>query len=367
MTNRALNRAVLARQLLLERQPLAVDEAIHRVGGLQGQSPMWPFVGLWSRLAGFDRQALLDGLYERRVVKATLMRGTLHLVTAADYLAVYPGLWPHFQTYAARYRPDRAKFEGLTDLAASAMAFAAQPRPATEIRAHLVPRSPGIDALDVWWRVRFHSPFLHAPVPSATWGFDTRNHIVSAPAWLGADVDNDEGAASIGVRSLVELHLGAFGPAAAADIVRWSGLPVGTVRSAIAAVEPELVRYRDDEGGELLDLAGAPLPDPDTPAPVRLLPMWDSVLLAYADGSRVITPERRRAVVNRRGDVAPTFLVDGTVAGTWAVKIGKKDVTARVQPFGRLAKAARGELAAEAERLVALCAPDAIRRRVTVD
>ena len=290
LTLRELNRALLARQLLLKRARLPVARAIERLGALQGQWSPAPHVALWTRLEGFQIAQLDRALAGKRVVKATLMRATLHLVSSADYPA-----------YAAA----------------------------------LVEARPAYSFM--------HARLVHLP-PSGTYSFNRSAQFMPYEDWVGPapKVPREP------MRHLLRRYLAAFGPATIDDMASWMGVPT----PAISAVLDEAPRaFRDEAGRLLYDVPRAPLPPEDTPAPVRLLPKWDSSLLAYSPPERArILPERyRRRVIAPNGDVAQTILVDGFVAGTWRVE--KKRF--RVEPFGRLAKDVRDQLAAEGEKLLA--------------
>jgi uncharacterized protein YcaQ len=337
LTQRELNRALLARQLLLERRRLPVAAAVERVAGLQAQDARAPYLGLWTRLDGFDRDQLSRAIRRKRLVKGTLMRATLHLVSAADYERFYAALRPTLREYWRQWSRERKPVDGVDALTARATAFAAEPRSAAELREHL-----GGD--DAWWRVRFHGPFLHAPT-AGEWAFPRTPRYVAAGSWLTPTF----GAGVEGTAHLARRYLGAFGPARMADLAAWSGLPVGSLRPAVELLQ--LRTFRDERGRELLDLPRAPLPDGATPAPARLLPPFDNLILSHADRTRVIADEHRRLVI-RGGMVDPVFLVDGFVAGRWRLERG----AVALAPFGRLPRAARRELAEEGERLEAFVA-----------
>lgn len=353
LTARQLNRATLGRQLLLERAKLDVVTATERIGGLQAQEPASPHIGLWTRLAGFEPADLDQALAKRSVVKGTLMRSTLHIVSAADYLHLWPAVVPML---GSSRRQDRAKppsAERLAALRAQAEAFTAEPRGLGELREHLG-NADNMTPDEVLWWIRRSVAFAHAP-SDVPWSFGRRPRVAHALPWLGAEgwPTTDEA-----LERLVRRYLGAFGPATAADLSQWSGLAVATVRPGIAALDAagELRRFSDERGRELLDLEGAPLPDADTPAPPRLLPMWDSTLLAFADRTRLISDEDRRVVIARNGDTLPTFTVDGFVAGLWSGEAepgGRSRIV--IEPFRPpLRRADQRALEAEGERLAAV-------------
>ena len=331
---RELNRALLARQLLLERARLPVTRAIERVAGLQAQEPAPPFIGLWTRLEGFERAKLADELHRRRVVKGTLMRGTLHLVTVRDFALLAPATTPMVQALWRRYLRDREPIPGVEELAERALEFATEPRTNAEMRDFL-----GGD--DPWWRIRRHGLFVHAP-GDEPWAFARRPRFVAARAWLGRPLVDPETSR----RHLVRRYLAAFGPAAVNDVAEWSGLTVGDLRQVLERVR--LRRFRDERGRVLLDLPRAPLPDAATPAPPRLVPAFDNLILSHADRTRVIANEYRRTVISG-GIVDPVFLVDGFVAGRWRLVRGALEL----DRFERLPRGVERELRREGQRLAA--------------
>jgi Winged helix DNA-binding domain len=350
-----LNRATLARQLLLERASIRPTTAIARIGGLQAQEPASPYLALWSRLAGFEPTALDRAFQRRRVVKATLMRSTLHVVTTDDYLHLLPATLPMLQGLNRRgqgLEPDKERIRSLSD---AALAFANPPRSNTAIRDHLAEVIDDMSPDDALWFVRRHAAWIHAPT-GGSWSFSRRPVLTGASTWLGEALFAEESAA---LEHLARRYLGAFGPATVADMAAWSGLTAARLRPAVAAIDAagELRRYTDDRGRELLDLAGAPHPPADVRAPARFLPMWDSLLLAYADRTRVISDAHRRLVIARNGDTLPTFLVDGRVAGLWWAEAAGTTSRIVLEPFISLGRAERQEVQREGERLAAFIGP----------
>jgi hypothetical protein len=346
LTLRELNRATLARQLLLRRHRLSVTKAIERVAGLQAQWPPSPYIGLWTRLERFRAEDLVRAVARRQVVKATLMRTTLHLVTAQDYLA-YGGIYR-----ATRIRELERQVAALGESADFAeegerlAAFAAeQPRSRPELLALLgrpkltiEERAPWL----VWYGLSAYAGLLNGPDSSA-WRWHTgRATFVPARTWLGADGDGGDVAAT----HLVRRYLAAFGPASRADIAKWSGLARLHVDGGLALLR--LRRFVDEHGRELYDIPRAPLPPGETAAPVRLLPRFDNLVLSHDDRRRVISDEHR-ALVIEGGEVRPTFLVDGFVAGIWSLDGGR----VRLEPFVSLSRSVCRELAEEASRLEA--------------
>jgi winged helix DNA-binding protein len=337
LTLRELNRATLARQLLLERRRVSPLATIERLAGMQAQWPSAPYVGLWSRVAGFRRDALERALRRGEVLKATLMRGTLHLVTRRDYAVFAAGVGN-----VAGWLDHPAHADG--ERVAPAVRELAETAPLRMVDAlAFLEREHGLvdqHARRVWHVARVRAHLLHAP-ETALWG--------ARPQALYVAVDSPEPVDLLAARTeVVRRYLAAFGPAARADLADWSGLRVGEVAAALDALEP-LARLRDERGRELLDLPRRPLPRGDVPAPVRFMPKWDNLILGYADRTRVLPEEYRKAVIAKNGDVAQTFLVDGLVAGTWRVEKGK----VVVEPFAPLPLAARRDVEEEARRLEA--------------
>jgi hypothetical protein len=354
-----LNRATLARQLLLDRSELDVVAAVHAIAGLQAQEPASPFIGLWTRVAGFRVEALEAAITNRDVVKGTLMRATLHAVTAADYRAFLPAVQPMLQRIRRQDRvqpPDAAELRRLSEVAA---AFTDEPRSLTELREHLAAQGSDTPPEEALWWLRRHAAFVHAPVDGAPWSFGRRPQLVHAPTWLGdPDPFATEDAA---LDHLARRYLAAFGPASAADLARWSGLAAARIRPSLQRLEDgdELRRFADERGRMLLDLVEAPRPPAETPAPPRLLPMWDSTLLAFDDRTRVISDAHRAVVIAKNGDTLPTFTVDGRVAGLWWAERDRPTGEPRLvlEPFAPIPAAARRALARELEDLAALIAP----------
>ena len=361
LTRRDLNRATLARQLLLRRERLGVAEAVGRLGALQAQRPRAPYVALAARLDGFRREHLSRALHEREVVRATLMRETLHLVTAADYPHDAAAMAPYFRTLRAQYLPDGVTMERVVELAGHVTETLVEPLEATALRPRVAELEPEIADERVWRRVRTNAAIVHVPGDELHC-FGPRNRFVSASAWLGT-VQADE---AEGLRRLVRRYLAAFGPSTRADVAAWTGLAVTTIAPALDALEPELERLRDERGREFLDLRAAPRPPGETAAPLRLLGEWDNVLLAHADRTRMFDDETRRRVIRKNGDVMPTIVVDGFVAGTWWWKRRNDVATLQTTPFVTLTKAQRAELEREAALVLPVLEPAAARLEVEV-
>jgi hypothetical protein len=351
LTTRELNRALLARQLLLRRERLGIARAIERVGALQAQWPPSPYVALWARLAGFRREQLMRALERRQVVKATLMRTTLHHVTARDYLAYAGEL---LRRRIASVEAQLEKLPGGPDVdrlvAELERHVAEEPRSRPELLALLGQPKLVVDERRPWlvWHLLSARAGLVQVPPSSRWRLHTSGvRFATAEQWLGGEGAAGEEA----VLHLVRRYLAAFGPAARADAAQWTGLPVSALEPAFARLP--LRRFRDERGRELYDLPRRPLPDASVAAPPRFLPMWDSTLLAHADRTRILPEDHRKTVIRGNGDVQPTFLVDGFVAGTWRVQDGRVEL----EPFEPVPRRLRRELEAEARALAKLHSP----------
>ena len=315
ITARQLNRATLARQLLLRREPIDVVGAVHRIVALQAQEPATPYLALWNRIAGFDPADLDTAFARGSIVKATIMRITLHAVDAADYPAFHEAMQTTLR--AARLNDRRFRRTGLSiadadGLIPEVLVFAAVPRTNAAAEAWLDERLGETPKPGVWWALRQYGPFLHAPT-GGPWSFGPRPSYVGAPEVLRRGRPSRDDA----LARLVRRYLEGFGPATAQDIAQFALINAPFVRDGLRALEGELVRLEGPGGTELFDVADGVLPSGDEPAPPRLLPMWDSTVLAYKDRTRVIAPELRKLVMRTNGDVLPTVLVDGYVAGVW--------------------------------------------------
>jgi hypothetical protein len=351
LTLRELNRAVLARQLLLERAHLAVDETLERVAGLQAQIANSPYVGLWSRLAGFERDDLTDLLHSRRVVKSSMMRATLHLTTARDFLLLRPAVQPAIDRFFSSVIRRRTPGVEPARIVAAAAACLQEAHTFTELRAALAEFEPSRGEWPVAYATRTLLPVVQVP-SDAPWGYPPAPSYVFAETWLGAPPSEDSDPAP-----LIRRYLAAFGPAKVRDMETWSGLT--GLRDRVTKMRHELRTFVDESGKELFDLPDQPLPAADTPAPPRFLPEFDNLLLAYADRTRVIANTHRPRVFGSAGLITSTFLIDGFVAGTWKLERGRRAATLSVQPFATLAAGDHDELFAEAERLMRFLAPAA--------
>ena len=344
LTLKELNRATLARQMLLEREPVAPARAVERLAGMQAQEPRPPFVGLWSRVEGFDRDALLAALQSRKVVRATLMRGTLHLVAAKDYLAFRPGLEPLLGNplrvmgkQGEGIEPDRVVPVAHRLLSQGPMTF-------NELRPQLAKAFPSVWDRGLGYVARTMLPLVMVPTDDR-WGFARDSQFTLAGEWLGRPPGSESADA------LVRSYLAAFGPASVADFQTWSGLT--QTKAAFERMRPRLEVFADERGRELFDLPEAPRPGAGVPAPLRFLPEFDNLVLGHADRSRIIASEHRSAIFMKGNlRIRATFLWGGMVAGTWTAECKRKVATLRLEPFKALPKKAIAEAQREGEQLL---------------
>jgi DNA glycosylase AlkZ-like len=358
LTRRELNRATLARQMLLARENVTPVAAVERLAGMQAQLARPPFVGLWSRIEGFTRDALIAAVERRAIVRGTLMRGTIHLMSRRDFVRFRQTLQPALSGISVIR--DRVKGVEVAPLVARARVFF-EPKPRTfaEFRDHLTRGAGKIDERALAYLVRLHLPLLQVPAPGATWAYPATADFAVADAWLGEPLDAQERP-----EALAERYLAAFGPATANDFRTWSALPDS--RAVLERLRPKLVTFRDERKRELFDLPKAPRPDEDAEAPVRFLPEYDNLLLAHVDRSRVVADEHRPRLATRNLLLPATFLVDGMVAGTWTVTSKRKRAEILLTPFVALAKSVRLALTEEGERLARFVEPEADDVAVTV-
>lgn len=356
---RELNRATLERQWLLERSDRGVLAALAQLVGMQAQLAQAPFIGLWTRLRDFERDDLKRHIEAREVVKATMMRATLHLVTRDDFLRLRGAIQPVLDAAYESIAKGRGPTPDMATLLALARDFMAEtPRSFAEITAMFGERFPDVDPGAMRYAVRTQLPLVQTPTDAA-WSYPGNPKFALAERWLDAPVtlEND-------FRALVFRYLAAFGPARVTDLQTWSGY--GTLKDAIAPFRSDLVTYRDEQGVELIDLPDAPLPPADTPAPVRYLPEYDNILLSHANRTRIVADEHRKQVYLPGLRVAATILVDGFVAGVWKVETKKSVASLRVEPFGALSAQDRAALSDEGERLVRFMEPTAKSHEVHI-
>jgi hypothetical protein len=354
LTQRALNRALLERQLLLRRATMPVLDALEHLVGMQAQAPLSPYVGLWSRLEGFRADALAEGIATREAVRAmTMLRGTIHLVTAGDSLAIRPILQPVLER-AFRTSPFARNVIGLDMdqlLAAGREHLEHRPLTIAELATLLGKRWPDRDAVSLSYAVRYLSPLVQVP-PRGIWGETGPARLANLESWLGRPL-----ATETSPDALVRRYLAAYGPATVADISTWSWLT--GVREVVERLRPTLRTFRDERGRELFDVPDAPLPDPDTPAPVRYLPEYDNALLSHSDRARIVPKGRKVPLPPGNGGAMGTFLVDGIMRGTWRIGRDAGLATLLVEPDASLTTPDRAALEQEGMALLRFVAPDA--------
>jgi hypothetical protein len=335
LTRRELNRALLARQLLLDRSRLPPPRALERVGCLQTQYAPSAYIGLWTRLEDFRRETLTQALRRKSLVQATLMRQTIHVVSHADYWPLVIAVREERKAWARSvHRVDDRELERAASRMRAFLAKGPRHRKELEALGSAIWR-PGIA---IWLDL------VRVP-PSGTWEHRRADLFGLAEDWVGPEPELGEDDARA---HLVRRYLRAFGPAPAADIGNWAGMRVGALRSALGTIE--LRRFRDEQGRELFDVPRAPLPPAETPAPVRFLPTWDATLLVHARRTGILPERYRERIFHVRNPQSePTFLVDGEVAGTWR----HRDSRVQLAPFARLPRGLRAELEEEAKRLAA--------------
>ncbi|MEP6694580.1 MAG: winged helix DNA-binding domain-containing protein [Chloroflexota bacterium] len=358
LTLRELNRAALARQMLLERVSLPVVTAIERLAALQAQWAPSPYIALWSRLRSFKRESLWSAIEKKHtVIRARLMRGTLHLVSARDFYAyavatqdLQRGAWNRLQVGQGVDPKAVAKL---------AIAFAREPRAKEDVVAHLTERLGSFGGPYKWliWRfVSAHADLVSAP-PGGHWAYGgTDAPYVAARHWIESGTRPAEEEA---LERLINRYLGAFGPASLADIAQFAGQVPPRIRPVLERLAPSLRRFSDEQGRALFDLPRAPRPAAETKTPVRFLPRYDELLIGYEHRDRVIGAKHRAAVYTKNALIEAVFLVDGFAGGTWGLVRTKTDAVISIRPFGALARADRAAAMAEGEALARFMAPDA--------
>jgi len=357
LTLREINRTTLARQHLLTRLDQPVPALIEHLGGLQAQLPGAPYVGLWTRLPHFQRADLAHRIETREIVKAAFVRVTLHLITAADYLRFRATLQPVMAAGQADIVQRRGgTFDRATVLEAARAFIAAQPRSFAEISAMLTERLPDQDVGAMRHTVRTDLPLVQVPT-SAPWSFPGNPQFTLAESWLGQSIDPADH-----LPDLLRRYLAAFGPATITDMQTWSGF--SKLKERVESLRPRLQTYRDEQRRELFDLPDLPILPEDTPAPVRLLPEFDNLLLAYTKRTRVVADAHRPRVYLPALRVAATFLVDGFVAGVWKVEKTRAAARLTLSPFAPFAPSDRAALLEEAESLVRFVEPTAAAHEV---
>jgi hypothetical protein len=348
LDRRALNRALLARQLLLERKRASAAATIERLVGMQAQAPNLPYVGLWARLTDFRQQELSRLMQTRKAVRMSLMRNTIHLVTARDAFALKPLFTPFGERGFMHGSPwgRGMNDQDLRDIREVGNEFMSdRPHTVAELAKRLAQRFPGRDPLAMAYGVRYMVPLVFT-TPRGIWGKGGPVALTTFEAWLGR-----EPGPVIEPEAFVLRYLAAFGPASPADMRAWSGL---AMRPAFERLRPRLKTFRDEKGAELFDLPRAPRPDPDTPAPVRLIPDYDNILLAHADRTRIMPTGKHLGMFSSNGVMQGAVLVDGFVRAMWVPRKSNLEISPFVRP---LTRAERAGIEEEAAGLMDFLAP----------
>lgn len=356
LSDRALTASFLARQLLLERQALPVADAVRQLGALQAQYSPSPHIALHARLDGFAPGDLEAALTARSVVKATLMRGTLHLVAAADFRS-FASAW-HPQARAAMRTRTRDAAPREAEFVAAITDFAAAPHTTDELRARVREISQGVipDALLLDY-ARIMVPMIHVP-PSGFWRHHGKPSLVGWPGELPAE--------PAATALLIRRYLAAFGPATREDIAHFTYLRLRQIDPALAALEP-LRRFTDVAGRTLLDLSDGAIVDDDRPLPTRFLAKWDAAVISHKDRGRIVPPDyQKRLMPLANGTVLASYLIDGAVAGSWSHREQGQTITLTIEPFASAPAPFPAGFEAEADRLLRFLAPEATSRQIAI-
>jgi hypothetical protein len=356
LDRRALNRALLERQMLLRRGTLSVPDAIEWLVGMQAQVPLQPYVGLWSRLESFQPDELAGMILDRSAVRVGAMRTTIHLLTARDCVTLRPVMQPVLER-AFLNSPFWKQLKGMDMgevMAAARALLEASPRSPSELGKLLSERWPDRDANSLAYACRFLLPLVQVP-PRGVWGKTGQPRHTTAEAWLGRPLSGDGAPDEVVLR-----YLAAYGPATPADIRTWSWLT--GVREVLERLRPRLRTFRDERERELFDVEDGALPDPDSPAPPRFLPEYDNALLSHDDRSRIVSDTDRKRDYLGKG----TVLIDGFVGAMWRVARDKRAATLEIAPFDVLQPSTVAEVTDEGARLLEFLAADADSRDVRV-
>jgi hypothetical protein len=344
LARKQLNRATLQRQMLLERSPVPVPAAIDRLAGMQAQLASAPFVGLWTRIKDFRSEDLSAAINNREVIKATWIRATLHLCTTADYVKFRTTLQPLLSGAGEAIAKGRgADFDRDRLLEVARKYIGEKPRTFADISEMLAELMPDQDVGPLRYTVRTHIPLVQVPISSG-WSYPSKPEFTLAESWIAKPISPEDN-----LKELVFRYLAAFGPASVTDMQTWLGMKL---KDTFEKMRPELQVYKDEGRRELFDLPDVPLPDPETPAPVRFLPEYDNVLLSHSNRTRVIADEHRSKVYLPGLRVAATILVDGFVGGVWKIEKTKSESALIIEPFAELSSKVREELAKEGEQLL---------------
>ncbi|MFL5758925.1 MAG: winged helix DNA-binding domain-containing protein [Thermomicrobiales bacterium] len=359
LSQRALNRALLARQLLLDREKRSAAETIEHLVGMQAQTPNSPYIALWSRIEEFQPKELAGLIVNRGAVRIVLMRSTIHLVTARDCLFLRPLLQSVQNRNLFSGSPFGRNLTGidLDELVSAGRAILEeQPRTSKQLGALLRERWPDRDPTSLAMAIRNLAPLIQVP-PRGVWGKSGQTMLTTAESWLGRPLDPHPS-----LDDLILRYLRAFGPATVMDAQNWSGLT--RLRDVFERLRPQLMTFQNEQGKELFDLPDAPRPGPETPAPVRFLPDYDNILLGHADRTRIIADQDRTRFFTGNGVIPGAVLVDGFVRCAWTIQRDRKSVTLMIEPLAPLANDV--EVADEGMRMLAFLAPDSESRDVRI-
>ncbi|WP_055586892.1 winged helix DNA-binding domain-containing protein [Streptacidiphilus griseoplanus] len=357
LDRRALNRALLARQLLLERAGMPAADAVEHLVGMQAQAPNPPYLGLWTRLDGFRTEDLAELVRGRQAVRLVMMRSTIHLVTARDCLRLRPVLAESLaRTLQSAFGRGLAGLDLDEVVRLGRRLLEEEPLTLGGLGTRLAEKWPDRDGFALANAVRNLAPLVQLP-PRGLWGESGQAVHATAESWLDAPLESDTSPDAVVLR-----YLAAFGPASVKDMQMWSGMT--RLAAAVKRLRDELLVFRDETGRELYDLPDAPRPDPGTAAPVRLLPEFDNILLSHADRSRILTEDQRRTVMTRNGLIKSTVLVDGFVAGLWRLEQQRDAAAVVVEPLVPLTRREQDAVEAEAGRLLDFAAPGAATHEV---
>lgn len=354
LSQRALNRALLERQHLLRRRKASASQEIEHLVAMQAQVPNSPYVGLWTRLEGFQPEELAALISKRRAVRLGLMRNTVHLVTGHDCLELRALFQPLFERTlkTTHFGRDLVGLDMAPVIARAIDLMAQKPRTFSELGKLLQQQWPDRNPTSLAYGMRYLVPIVQVP-PRGIWGESAQPSWTSAEHWLGRPL-----ATRPSVDKLVRRYLAAFGPATVADVSAWSGLT--GLRDVVERLRPKLRTFRDERGRELFDLPHGPLPDPDTPAPPRFLPEYDNLLIGHDDRTRVIHRDYRYSIF------MGTVLVDGFIQGTWTIERRRDRATLMIEPLRRLSKSDRIAVEEEGDQLITFAASETSRRDVRI-
>ncbi|WP_138754636.1 winged helix DNA-binding domain-containing protein [Paenibacillus sinopodophylli] len=357
LSTKQLNRALLHRQMLLERSNVTALEAIEQLVGIQAQAPTPPYFALWTRLENFQHEELSSLFINREVVRIALMRSTIHLVSAKDGMGLRPVVQPVLEkSLQSTYRKALHGIE-LAPIAHEGCRLVEEdPITFNELGKLLAEKWPDLAPSVLSAVVRTLVPLVQVP-PRGIWGSSGQAAHTSAESWLGKSL-----AQPPSLESMLLRYLGAFGPASIKDMQRWSGL--SKLRETVEALRPKLSTYTDEQGNELFDLPNAPLPKEDTEAPPRFLSEFDNMLLSYDNRSRIINECHKPLVFTVNGIIRSTILIDGFVCGTWRIEQTNESASLHIHPFEKLSPAEREALTAEGAKLLAFAAASASSRTI---